>query len=661
MNKNRIIGVIVALVVLGLGGLMIIGVCIGAYLWWSSRAGGVEDVAERLPPDTSALIVAQGIHDLAWEFRGIGASTPGATPDPAELEAREKFKQTMGFELDDPQGWASTGFDFLSPWAVAMWGSTDPDQAEWYALLPVSDGQKATTFLLGVMERQGVVVNQASFGTHAGYLVDKDAAFAVDGDFLVAVASPRRDFDAGTALRVLLDRDREVNLWGRAEFKGVLEAGENNWQLMGYVSPELVAQGWQEADREARDLFGTLGAAGAGYFAHLTDQALDSRLVLIQNEDVPAVLVGGPDPLADEVSGPVAAVSRLGLDYGLLWTLARQDPDTAASLDKAAQSIRDEWGVDLQSDVVDNLKGPITIVAVGEAEHVGVAAWVGVKDTNKASSALEAVAGRLRNLGLALSTDKVEGQSWYWANEVGVRLAGDRLVVAGGDGRVAAMKADLADKNPSFVGALPDKVRADLQSGPPIYAYLDMNQALALAGKNPMAGRMLDSDSRLAAQAISGVSFGASAKGKQVVIESAWHAPSEGFAAAFKRIAAEQAKLATYKSQRAEVLANVETIRGLLAQSSIWRGGQFQCGAVAAARSHATTPYTWEPEPCWTAIGWTPSAPVRGGYWITTERGGWFPLVKVHGVVDLDGDGNLAEIEADVYSGASLKTEDGVF
>lgn len=541
MKKNRIIGIAVALMVLAFGALLLVGAGVGAWYWWTVRSGSVEAVATRLPTDTSALIVMRGFPDIAAEFRELRQGATQTPPDRNEVEFRAKFRDAAGFEIDDPKGWASTGIDFTRPWAGAMSAAADPDDAEFYLFMPVLDGDKASAFLNRVLLSQGAPVSPATFGAHAGSVIEQRAAFAEEDGYMVAVSSPRRGFDAASALRVFFERDRSNPLWKRAAFKDVLAASTEDWHLFGYFSPELVARGWAASDREARDLFGTLGAGGAGYAARLTNMALDSRVVLLQTSDTPSVLQSGPDPLANKVSGDALAVTRLGFDYKKLWAMAKEDPNTAAELDDATRTIRDQWGVDLSADIIENLNGPISLVALNEGRMPGIAAWVAVKDPAKTTRALDAVSARLRDARMTVSTAALEGQSWYFIEHYGVGVVGNDLIVAAGEGRMDALRADLSGSGRgSFTARLPEKVQRDLRGGAPIYAYLDVGQALRLADNNPMASRMIDRDARAGARALSGVSMSLSSAGRQVLIESAWHAPPGGFAAALREIAAEQ-------------------------------------------------------------------------------------------------------------------------
>jgi hypothetical protein len=664
LKRNRLLLLLGLLFVLGFGFLFVVGAGVAAYFWLQMRGGSVEKVAKRLPSDTNAVLVMRGFADLALEFRDLGTPTAvagsGGPPAPSDAEMQRQFEQTFGFRMDDPQGWRDTGLDFTDPWALALAGDRDPDRADAFILIPVTDGDKATAFTQRVLAQQSTPVQPSTFGTHPGYLIGEKGAFAIDDDYLVLVGADRRDFDPATSLRVFLDRDRTENLAGRQAFKDVLGAVGDDWHMLGYASPEMMTEAWQHADRDARDLFGTLGEAGAGYAMTLHNEALDSRLVLLESSTVAPVLAGGPDPLADHVSGAAIGVARLGFDYKSLWTQAHQKPDTARQLDDLARSMRDDWGVDLQTDIIDNLDGPITLVSLAGEKEPDAVAWVKVHDVQKATGALDAVTNKLRGAGLSLSTDKRQDQSWVFNDTVSVGLAKDSLVMAFGKGRLSTLEADLAGRPTSFTAALPAAVQGQLRAGPPVYAYLDMGQSLKLINDNPLGARLVNRDARKAARAVAGVSLGLEATGKKVVLQSSWHAPEGGFTRALRELMDEQARVAQYQQWRDEVRRNVDLIRAAEVASGSTRAGYLECGSEAEGRSRATASYDWVSDACWSALGWAPVSPVRGGYWVT-RTSGWYSSFKVHALVDMDNDGEYAEFTADPYRAATLMTDYDVF
>lgn len=73
----------------------------------------------------------------------------------------------------------------------------------------------------------------------------------------------------------------------------------------------------------------------------------------------------------------------------------------------------------------------------------------------------------------------------------------------------------------------------------------------------------------------------------------------------------------------------------------------------------AEPPSVREPTRCWSKIGWTPTKPLAGGYWVElTDDGANF---IVHGVIDTDGDGQVAEFVATADKPVERVTPEGVW
>jgi len=106
------------------------------------------------------------------------------------------------------------------------------------------------------------------------------------------------------------------------------------------------------------------------------------------------------------------------------------------------------------------------------------------------------------------------------------------------------------------------------------------------------------------------------------------------------------------KAKRAEVPGNVDGIKmALLAYDAAYdeflpagREGQARAEVGKALRP-------WERTPEWERLGWRPDGDVRGAYWIVVVPGHDF---EVHGVCDVDGDGELAEYVATKSTNATL-------
>ena len=80
--------------------------------------------------------------------------------------------------------------------------------------------------------------------------------------------------------------------------------------------------------------------------------------------------------------------------------------------------------------------------------------------------------------------------------------------------------------------------------------------------------------------------------------------------------------------------------------------GFLACGsreeAEGSVRYGGKEPRPWQGAACWTELAWAPVGPVRGAYWVEVfqPEGSDTQSFVVHGVSDVDGDGNLAEYTA---------------
>ena len=112
------------------------------------------------------------------------------------------------------------------------------------------------------------------------------------------------------------------------------------------------------------------------------------------------------------------------------------------------------------------------------------------------------------------------------------------------------------------------------------------------------------------------------------------------------------------KAKRAEVPANVDGIK--MAELSYDAAFDGFVAVPAEPRGPASVgkePKAWESTGDWSRLGWTPDEPVRGSYWVDVTPGGF----TVHGVCDVDGDGERAEFIATVDTNATMQTGRDVY
>lgn len=111
---------------------------------------------------------------------------------------------------------------------------------------------------------------------------------------------------------------------------------------------------------------------------------------------------------------------------------------------------------------------------------------------------------------------------------------------------------------------------------------------------------------------------------------------------------------------REQVLANVDALREAELAWLREHGEYLECGELRQARAAAVPEHHWQPDACWQRLGFNPPAPVAGGYHVKTT-GGWVSSFRATAYLDLDGDGEVAEITADPFRGARLSTDFEVY
>jgi Zn-dependent protease with chaperone function len=119
------------------------------------------------------------------------------------------------------------------------------------------------------------------------------------------------------------------------------------------------------------------------------------------------------------------------------------------------------------------------------------------------------------------------------------------------------------------------------------------------------------------------------------------------------------------KAKRGEVPGNVVGIAAAELAYEAANGTFLACGSAADAARAGKEPRDWAGEPaavCFEKLGWQPGGAVRGVYWVEVgvdESGA--PAFAVHGVSDVDGDGQLAEYVGWADGNSAQLTEDAVY
>jgi hypothetical protein len=116
------------------------------------------------------------------------------------------------------------------------------------------------------------------------------------------------------------------------------------------------------------------------------------------------------------------------------------------------------------------------------------------------------------------------------------------------------------------------------------------------------------------------------------------------------------------KAERAEVPSNVDGIKtAQLAYDAAFDGFVDASSRAEAEREISggagREPRPWGHDPGFNTIGWRPDGDVRGAYWVEVQGNDF----TVHGICDVDGDGQYAEYTATSSINSTLITSPDVY
>ncbi|GDX81424.1 hypothetical protein LBMAG42_32350 [Deltaproteobacteria bacterium] len=113
------------------------------------------------------------------------------------------------------------------------------------------------------------------------------------------------------------------------------------------------------------------------------------------------------------------------------------------------------------------------------------------------------------------------------------------------------------------------------------------------------------------------------------------------------------------KAKRSEVPANVDAIRTAEHAYHASYGTYLPVGGADLADTEISgkTQHDWIGGGAWRELGWAPDGKVRGGYWVEAGENGFI----VHGVCDVDADGEYAYYTATQDSRAELRSPPDVY
>lgn len=484
MNSKRVLFLsallAVAVVVLG----VFVWLRVGAYV----KGGDLAETARHLPKDASAVLAGKGFLDLALELRREAPQAPLANS-----QFRERFEALFGFDPSDLNQWRTLGLDFGQPWVVATLG-TSPAQLRLLLLLPITDeddAQKTLTTLLSHPDAQAPQVTREEVtleGGHKAWVLEVQgprgevtpAAYTFRDGHLIGLAGMSSRFEPQSALQAYLARDPKESLASSADFSAALQTVGDDWHVFAFADDALYRPLLAIPTGDAQALH---GVAGRGLAVTLrygrSDAAMTLALLNAQDAPVSTLWTGGEDRLGHLLPGPVLAAGRLGVD-----------PKTVAAL--WADSLRraSPLEVDFEKDVLAHLGDSVGFAlyeGADEARPFDAVVWAQAKDE-------EALAASVARVAEGMVVAKHEGQRWWKNRGVSAGLAQGHLVLASSEALQARVAERLANggKGEPFTLAFPAPAREALASGPPVFAYADLERSRPVLEQRPGARRGAD-------------------------------------------------------------------------------------------------------------------------------------------------------------------------
>ena len=474
------------LVVLGclfaVGSIVAVGVLV--FIMGSMKGGAVEEIAERLPKDTTSLVAIRGLTDLAVEFREVAALVGADQSFNQDLEElRREGKRVLGFDPTSLQAWMNSGLDLTRPWAAATSADADDlDSGVWTLWVPVSDEVKVLAWVERVAkEARGV--HRLSGEEHLIRIRDNDKlAYRMVDDFLVFT------FSLGRSDATSLKYSRPVtgdSLADQQTFKDTLAAAGDDWHGLSYGSPRLLAHGLAElADEAGLPPMVLQGLELQSYVSttHLDNEA--ARLAHVfthaDGKGLRAVFPeNARDRLGRKIPGTPYFVARISLSPKGIWAALSQDPQTGVDLREAREDLRSELGIDLKDQVVDALGGHTSLAILqGGKRGFDLVAYTDIEDWDRFAKAADTVIGKLEfATGGLIDVERGSGGTWVSINDQVVGLTENHLVYSTRPLSVFREQV-VGGSGDSYMDKLPGEARGAMESGPSVYAYLDVLAAI---------------------------------------------------------------------------------------------------------------------------------------------------------------------------------------
>jgi hypothetical protein len=482
----------------------------------------------------------------------------------------------------------------------------------------------------------------------------------MDDDYLVLTAVPDPTDDPLSALANHFEALKEGSLLDQEEFTELSEALGSEWHFMTYGAGSLFsdlpeALGMSEIVQWILPVQQLLPRSFA-FTVHLDDQRVRARYAFLTGTDFSPFLGEAKDEFAGSISGDPLAAARISINASAIWERLMTEPEVRASLGFALAALELGSDVEIESDLVGNLKGNLSLVLLSapEDQHtpIDLLIYAGLKDPEAAARAISHLCTMGSLVGLSLSPSEDAGTTWCGSDLAGFGLVRDHLVFASGESGATALRESRGD---GFIASLPASAREELLSGSPFYAYLDIPGWFELLREDALPQDLvalredlgLDTLPEDLPLPIAGLSVHADTQGKAVLLDASIHAAEGGFQAQI--LSASQDFFEVWEAglntqQLGELEQYVESIRLAEMGYDAAFGEILSCGNEEAAlqRTGGRASRSKSETDCWNELGFLLPTTGHYGFWVEVSAGEF----SAHGVVDTDGDGVPAHVLA---------------
>jgi hypothetical protein len=628
------------------------------------KGGDIREVAERLPADTPGLLAVRGAAELFLEF---GGSAPDLSAVPALI--REDMQlvhaqaiEALGFDPLTQEGWRSTGLDFFRPAGLSV-DNLDPALLTARLVVPVADPAALALALPRVMEGLGLDVILTQIDDRPAWGLG-NTALALDGDQLLGMSSAVDEFDALAALATWITEPLETTLADTDDFQRVLTGLGPKWHALTYVAAGMVRTLSQEALGQYPGLAGATEwlPSAAGYTVHLSDKRIRARYGAALPKEPPALFLGGPSSILDDISGDAVLALRIGLDVPAWLTWLENFPEMQSAMDYGLAMGSGFLGANLHTDGLENLSGRMGAVLLQPLDPskapLDAVAWAELKDGAASRVLVErSCAAAAAMLGLEPGPNPTPERYWCASDFMGLGLANDHLLLSVGGGRPEHLR-DTLGKETSFLKSLPKSVQDSMEDDDFLSLWIDARSLPILANEEALPSDFRLLFSQLPAEAlsealpVSGISSSASLHKDFGHLDVAFHAGEEGFTGWMDKAGSHLQKLMETSSALTtlaakpkmgtatpEAAANdddgvaqaTRELAGLQEAASHYEeafGERVACSDEATATAAlASGDNAWRTLDCWGDLGWLPTGAMTN--WVEVGTDGF----SVHGLV----------------------------